>query len=775
MRNSIINPTEAEREKQVVLSELLGGENNPRTLLSREIMKNTFPSHPYGIPIIGWKEDVLRIQSKDLESYYNTYYQPNNAVLILVGDINSDEAIKKIKNYFGAIPASQKTIPPLTAFTHQSAPKKEVLVKSPSETLMLSLNWDGVNFTHKDYAALAVLSAILTNGDLSRLEKSLVDTGEVSYIESSMRKGIDPFNFSIFAATAKTGNLEKVQQKILEEVSKIREKGVSEEELERVKAKSETSFLFGIEEPESLASQLGFFELVAGDWKKTFEWAKEIQAVTTKQIKEVANKYLSEDKLFVGKLIDDPNHKGPKYAGPAMDSEVANYKPESKTNLSGLYKNSAQSPTAAKATNKKGVVSEKIVMPNGLTIVLRENPSLPILAIAGTVDAGEVFDNNFGLYGASTLTAIMANRGSKDMSRDQLNFAMESIGAEAEINPEKDFISISAKARAKDYDSLLKLISQQIRYPIFPEDELKKLKLQMLSELNQSRDDLKTLGKIAIYSSIYPKGHPYHEPSIEEQIKAVEVIKVDDLKRFHSSYYQPSRVILSISGDFKKKDILASINKYFADWKTSKQDGEKFAVPQAVNPSKADTDKIIEVPGKSQALVILGQAGEVTRDHPDFYPLLVANDILGGGSTLASRLGKRVREEAGLVYSISSFYSMSRGAGPFLIQMGVPPEKVEQAIKLTKEEVSKFQNGEITDEELERAKSYRSGFFVSNNLTSNENVASSLNQYALWKMDLDTINLYPEKIKAVTKDDVVRVIKKYITPEKLQVVIVKPN
>jgi zinc protease len=762
MRNSIINQAEAVREKKVVLSELMGGENNPRTLLSREVYKNIFPQHPYGIPIIGWREEVESVKAEALVEFYNTYYQPNNATLILVGDIDSKAAAKKITKYFEQIPASQKPVPERVVFEHNKDIKKNIVVKSPTATHMLSLNWPAVEFRHPDYAALFVLSAILSNGDLSRLEKSLVDTGKVSYIEASMRKGFDPFNFSVFAAADKQADLDSVQKIILKEIENIQSKSVTSEELERVKAKAETGYWFGLEEPDSLASQLGFFEVVAGDWKKAFSWSEQIQAVTVEQVQDVAKKYLKPEQLLVGKLLDDPNYKGPKPLGNLQQSEVANLKPPV----------ISQNQTAS--LSKTGIHPEKITLPNGITLILRQNKNLPIVAVSASMDAGALFDQKLGKQGISSLTSMMLNRGSKNYTRDQFNIALDRIGADLEVTSQQDYVSFSAKSRARDLDQILGLLAEQARFPNFPKDEFDKLKLQVLSELEQSKDNIGALGKIAIMQAMYEKDHPYYEPTIDEQIKAVQNLSLSDLQDFHKTYFQPERMILVISGDFDKNKLLDSVNKYFADWKSDLEAKPLSSAVQNGELTKASS-KTLELAGKSQSVVIMGHVGQINRSHPDFYPLLVANDILGGGSTLASRLGKRVREEAGLVYSIQSSFSVGRSAGPFMLQMGVPAGKVAEAVNLTKDEVKRFISDEIADEEFERAKNFRSGFFVSHNLTSNESVASSLNQYALWNMDLETINTYSQKIQSVTKDDVKRVMAKYLHPDNLHLVIVNPK
>ena len=757
MRNSKINPEEAEREKQVVLAELAREENNPISLLYKESWKALYPEHPYGVPIIGWKEDVQRTSAEDLRRHYDLYYEPSNAVLILTGDINSEDALKLAKDIYGIIPVSKE--PPSLKFNKRKQTQTPIRVDLdiPSESKAVVFLWDTVSFSHKDYIPLSVLSAILTNGSLSRLEKKLVDTGKANYVSSSARQGLDPFTLSVIATTDQSKNLKEIRSIILSEIQDLKDNGVSVDELERVKAKSETGFLFGLEDPSELANQLGFFEIVFGDWRETYSWADRIKSVSVSDIKRVANEYLTDDNLLIGSLGADKDFKNSSISQPK-----------------NTVKNKKTEKIKKAEETKKGIVSEEIILSNGLKVILRENHNgIPIVAIRGVVDAGEVFEKDFGKYGVSGFSAMMSDRGTKNYTRDQLDIALENIGADVDISSSDEYVSIEADSRAGDLEKLLELFSEELISPSFPEEELEKLKAQTIGQLEQSRDDAGYVGKLAFRQKIYPRGHAYYEEKIDDQIKLVKALNKQDLVDFHKSYYLPNRTILSISGDFKRDELLGLLEKYFGSWKNSKELAKKFDVP--VVEMKEPSIEEIELAGKSQALVILGHAGRVTRNHPDYYPLLIANEIFGGGSTLTSRLGRDIREKAGLVYSVSSDFAAGRGPGAFSIYMGTAPEKVQTAIDMTKKILNDFLSDGIDDEEFERAKNYRKGAFISHNLISNGNVAEALAFYSMWNMELSTINDYPSKIDAVTKEDVIRVARKYFHPDKLQIVIVKPS
>jgi len=771
MRNSIINPTEAIREKQVVLAELEGGENNPATILYKKMLKNIYPEHAYGDPIIGWRDDLDRLDAKNLKEHYDNYYQPDNAVLILVGDVDAKQSLKMAEETFGQIPKSNKEFPLFAKRTEskEQAGEKEIIVDFPTERKIFALMCKSPGFQEKDFLPLNVLSAILTHGSLSYLEKALVDTGKASYVASSAQHAIDPFIFMVLAMTSTDGDLEDIEKTINSQIEQIRKQGVSAEELERVKAKTETSFLFEIEDPSELAAQMGIFELMAGDWRKTFSWADDIRKVSVDDVNRVARQYLSAENCYVGKL-----YQHDKVSQAKSNEQIVSItdKQEHLTNQ-----------------NEKGIKAEEIKLDNGIKVILRYNPNNPVISVHGSMDAG-------GMYGdiTSSLVAMMLDRGSSEHSRDQLARELESIGADIDFSPGDEFINIEAQGRAKDYDQVFSLLAEQLREPIFSTEELQKLKTQLLSQLEQNKDNANYLGRSALYRSIYPEGHPYYEEPLDKQAKYLQETQQETLKKFHQLYYQPQNLILSISGDFEQDKLLQSLKEHLGDWENTHPLGNYMhcnASKEMYELYGADPDvcyfngkhiielnlpnkQVIEVPGKTQAVIYMGHYGGLKRSDEDFYAVTIANDILGGGSSLASRLGQKVREEAGLVYGIHSNFRASRGAGPFLIKMGVAPDKIDQAIKLTQEELKEFLNGNITDEELSRAKNFRKGAFISHNLVSNVNVSSSLNLYALLGIDLDTINDYPDKIEAVTKEDVKRVIAKYLHPDKLQIIVVKP-
>lgn len=751
MKNSIINEEEAKREKQVVLQEMSRGENSPISLLIRESLKNIYPEHPYGDPIIGWREDVENTTAEDLKQQYKAFYQPNNATLVLVGDIQTHRTLQLIKKYFSQITPSEESINQEASKRHiRPHTAQRIKVQTPTKTQATFFAWRAVPFTHKDYIALSVLSSILADGSLSRLEKSLIDTGLASAISSSMRQGIDPGIFSILSTTSEGENLNKIQKVIESEIDKIQKYGINQNELDRVKAKAQTSFLSGIEEPSELAMQLGYFDIVGRNWRRTFTWVNEIDSITKEQIQEVATKYLTKDSLFLSNLVDGEANFDGSDGKPHVEKEHS-------------------------LSTQKGIQSKEYILDNGLRVILQENSSNQLIALHGAVDAGEVIEKIGSYsYGASYFTANMLERGTTDYTRDQIANQLETIGASVDITSDLDFVSIDGEVINRHIEPLVKILGQQLQQPNFKEEELSQLKQQLILQLEQSKDNSSNIASIKLKQAIYPTNHPYYDLSIEDQITEIRKLSVSDLQKFHKDFYTPNTTTLVFSGNFESDELISLLKKYFSDWKPSNTQQVQYHVP--VVPTVDNPSDIIDtVKGKSQSIIILGHAGEITRDHPDYYALVLANDVLGGGSSLTSRLGYNVREKEGLVYSVYSYMRAYRGAGSFKIIMGTAPDKVEQAIAISRKTITEFLNEGISDEELERAKNYRKGSFISHNLVTNSSIAGALNLYAILGLDLNLINEYPNKIQSISKDEVMRVAKKYLHPDSLQVVIINPE
>jgi zinc protease len=305
MRYLLLDPKEIDSERQVVMEERrTRTEDDPEGLLSEELNALAFKAHPYRWPIIGWMEDIKRINPVELRAFYDLYYRPNNAILVVVGDVKAPAVLERVRHLFGPIPRGPEP-PSVTAVEPPSIGDRRVLVrKAGAELPIVDLAWLVPNFESADAPALELLSTILSEGRASRLYRGLVYErrlalgagGEYSYFSR------DPNLFSLYATPLPGQMPETLEQALLGEIERLKTEPVPDEEIERAKNQIEASFVWGQDSVHSRASSLARFELT-GSWRRQAEFVPRIRAVTAVDLQRAARTYFPTDRKTVGILL----------------------------------------------------------------------------------------------------------------------------------------------------------------------------------------------------------------------------------------------------------------------------------------------------------------------------------------------------------------------------------------------------------------------------------------------------------------------------------------
>jgi len=307
MENLLLDPRAVEAERQVVIEERrTRTEDDPEGFLGEQVSALAFQAHPYGQPVVGWKEDLERITAADLRAFYRTYYVPNNAVVVAVGDFRAPDLLEKIRARFGRIPRGPNP-PPVRAIEPPQAGERRVIVRKQARLPVVYLAWHVPNHTSEDAAALEVLSTILSSGRTSRLYRHLVYErrlaldagGDYSYFS------LDPSLFWFWATPMPGQTPEALEQALLEEMARLRSEPVAEEELARARNQTEASFVFAQDSIHRRASLLARFEMIGG-WAKKDAYLERIRAVTAADIQRVARTWFPPDRKNVGVLLPIP-------------------------------------------------------------------------------------------------------------------------------------------------------------------------------------------------------------------------------------------------------------------------------------------------------------------------------------------------------------------------------------------------------------------------------------------------------------------------------------
>jgi len=409
-----------------------------------------------------------------------------------------------------------------------------------------------------------------------------------------------------------------------------------------------------------------------------------------------------------------------------------------------------------------GRMADREVLPNGVVLLHEERSGLPIVRVVLAIKAGSVVEPA-EKAGLANLTADLLNEGTEKRSSKQISGEIEFVGGELGTSGGADFITVTLSVLKKDVDLGFDLLSDIILNPVFSEDEIKRKKAVIISSIMQQKEEPGIVASKAFKKAIFGN-HPYGRP-VEGTEESLDTIARRDIIAFHSEYYVPDNAILSVVGDITKKELRALLDRYFKGWERKGVPEKPLPVPGHLSaPEIIKIDKDL-----TQANIILGHLG-IGRENPDFYAVSVMNYILGGGG-FASRLMDNIRDNKGLSYDVHSFFSANKYGGSFQAGLQTKNRTANAAIGEILKEMERMRTEQVTDKELNDAKSYLTGSFPLR-IDSNSKIASFLIGVEFYNLGLDYVDKYKQLIESVTKDDILRVARKYLDTKAYVLVVV---
>lgn len=759
MRNALILDSERQSEMTVVRNELERGESDPDRTLFQAVTAQAYRSHPYHHPVIGWRSDVEGVSTERLREFYNTYYHPNNAVAVLVGDFKTPEAVRLIEQYFGSIPAA-KHIPPMYTTEEQQEGERRFTIRRRGETNLVHSAWHIPSVNHQDLAPLKVLATLLDSGKTSRLHQALVEKELATEAWAYCGVQRDPSLFWI-GATVRPGVAHAaVEQAALAEIDRLKRESIDEADLQKAKNQAEAGYIYSNDGTSGLATSLGEYEVMAGRWERAFELLDEIKRVTPQDVQRVAKTYFNQDQRTVGWYVATPD--GPVKAVPANSGSGK-----------AVGSTTPVKPLGYFDFEKRPLAEQKLTMPtrkvlsNGMTVLVLENKSNPTVAIDGFVRTGGVHDPR-GQEGLAALTATMLDEGTT--RRDKLAIAreLETVGSSVGFGGGIESTTISGRSLAKNLDLTLGVLAEELMQPAFPATELAKAKANWIARIKQAEDQPDTQAERAFNHAVYPAGHPYYDLAPADQIKAIESLTVADLQGFHASHFGPNAMTLTVVGDVKAEAVFTKLEQLFATWRAVKVQPTEIPDVTTIAASKA----VVPMMDKTNVAIVYGNPTPIRRKDPRYYAAKLANYVLGG-SPLSARLGVKLRDEMGLTYDARSSVSPSFGAGTWSATVTVNPANVGKALEALKGEMNRFVTKGVSADELAQAKTAFIGS-TAVGLATNSGMASSLSSIELYGLGLDFWSRYPKLIQGVTLQDVNTVAREIIRPEVADLAIAGP-
>jgi zinc protease len=405
----------------------------------------------------------------------------------------------------------------------------------------------------------------------------------------------------------------------------------------------------------------------------------------------------------------------------------------------------------------------RIVLPNGITILVRINRNSPSVVLGGYFPCGSLFDTDEKL-GLADFTAIGLLRGSRDRDFQEIFNTLESVGANLSFSAGGHTAGFSGRCLSEDVPRLLGILADALRHPIFPTEEVERLRAQFLTGLAIRAQDTAEMASLT-FDQIVFAGHPYARPD-DGWPGTIQAITRDDLEDFHRIHYGPKGFVIAIVGAVDVHLISKQVEGVLGDWNNSTQPDLPI-LPELIHLKKTKTRRV-NIPGKSQSDLVIGTTGP-RRIDPDYISASLGNSILGQFG-MAGRIGQVVREKSGLAYYASSSLSAGIGPGTWDVSAGVNRENIVKAKELIFQEIQRFVDKGVTNEELADSQSNYIGRLPLS-LESNAGVVNALLNIERFDLGLDYYRLYPDMVRSITLDDVLVTARKYLHPDKLAVAI----
>jgi zinc protease len=405
----------------------------------------------------------------------------------------------------------------------------------------------------------------------------------------------------------------------------------------------------------------------------------------------------------------------------------------------------------------------RVVMPNGITVLVRANFNSPSVVIGGYLPCGSLFDTDEKL-GLADFTSMALLRGTEQRNFQQIFDAMESAGANLSFGVGAHTAGFTGRSLIEDLSLLLGLLRESLRFPVFPEEQIERLRAQFLTGLALRAQDTAEMASLTFDQIIF-EGHPYSRPD-EGWPQTIQAITRQDIVDFHQKTYGPRGMVIGVVGAVEPQMALDEVARALGDWSNPAQPEPRVLPP--LHKLEKRVSRKVKIAGKSQADLVIGSYGPYRKDE-DFLAASLGNSILGQFG-LGGRIADEVREKSGLAYYTSSSLNAGVGPGSWDVSAGVNPGNVQKARDLIVKEISRFIEQGVTEEELGDSQSNFIGRLPLS-LESNGGVVNALLSIERFGLGLDYYRRYPTMVRSVTPEDVHKVAKKYLDPEKLAIAL----
>jgi zinc protease len=728
------------------------------------IPENSFVVHPYKRPGIGSIADLEAASIADVRAFHATYYRPDNAMLIVVGDFDPKALDALVDKYFGGIKAPSTPFPRVTAKEPARTGPKTVTTYGPNVPLpAVGITWLAPAASDPDGAPLTVLDALLSGGDSSRLNQSLVYRQQIAQsVFSAFDERQQPGLFYVGAIMADGKTVQQGEQALLAEVAKLRDQPVGAAELDKAKTVLIAQDLRQREPVYGRGYAFGYANYVEGAVAKVNDDLKEIQAVTPADVQRVARKYLPDNaRVTINYVSEKERPSAAAQPSPSQPSATVAAPPLPQISAPAQPAESPTPPPPGPPVTPRLPVASERTLANGLRVIVAHDGSLPLVTAQLTIRGGGAADPA-GKAGLADFTASLLNQGAGSRSAEEVARDIEALGAQINANAGWDGARVDLEALTARLPQSMAIFADVVRRPTFAQEELERLRARTLDSLEVSLQQPGELARYAAANAVFA-GTPYGHV-LDGTPASIKGFTRADITAFHQAWYRPDNAVLVLTGDITPDQGFALAGQAFGDWPKPSAPPPQV---QVAAPQAKPRVIVIDLPGTGQAAVDL-YLPAIARTDPRYYQVMVANAVLGGG--YSARLNEEVRVKRGLSYGANAAFDARRGPGPIAALAQTKNESAVEVADLMLQLIGGLKSDPPKADELSARKATLTGGF-GRSVDSNNGLASYLSGLALHGVDLNEINRYSPNVEAVSADQVTAMAGQVIDPSRSTLVV----
>lgn len=721
LQNPLIPRKELEKERKVVLEEIAKDLNSPNSIVYNNLVEMMYINHPYKRKVIGTSNIIETITRDEIMDYFESFYAPSNMITVIVGDVDTNTVIDKVKTSFNT--ANKKT-PQIKYPKEKPIPSllRKIDYTETNSGYML-IGFRGVKITDKDSYALDVLSTILGSGRSSVLYQNIKDKKQLAFNISASNGTFKDDGIFYISANFIPENYQKLEENIFLELLQLQKYGVTPEQVNLAKSIIERETYYSRESISNIAQEIGYTMVTTNDIDFYENYIDNIKKVSTNDVIRVAKKYLNINKAAISVVL------------PKQDNEVkiSNIKPHDST---------------AKLISENSETL-KYELANGSILLLTPNETNDIIAISINAKGGEFIEN---IAGIGKLTASVITRGTKKYSSIELSQIMEDNGIKITPSSKGDVFSINVLTTKPQIEKTFELLNEIVNNATFNDYEIEKVRSEKINNIKKNRD-LPLQLALEEYNTIIHQGSVYSN-STKILEKTYPQITKQNLIGYYNSIFNPQNLVISINGNIDKDYTIKELNTIFKHKNNESFDYNNVFVP-TIQKQRISTQIS---PNTKTAWIFLGWQTDGVQNLKEYATLQVIDSLLGSG--MSSRLFKNLRDQEGLAYQIGSSFSPNIKKGHFVVYIGTNPKNLDYSKSKLFNEINKLKTEYVGTKELQEAKDKLLGQFVISQETNLEK-ASSVGWFETSGRGYEFKNTYPELINEVTENDIIEVANKY--------------